>query len=71
MFPLLDKPLMKFMLMMPFIDSRLLGKIKERLTATFGGNLMQIIVGGAALNKDVEKFLRRIEFPYTVGYGMT
>ena len=70
-FPLLDKPLMKFMLMMPFIDSRLLGKIKERLTATFGGNLMQIIVGGAALNKDVEKFLRRIEFPYTVGYGMT
>ena len=70
-FPLLDKPLMKFMLMMPFIDSRLLGKIKERLTATFGGNLVQIIVGGAALNKDVEKFLRRIEFPYTVGYGMT
>ena len=57
--------------MMPFIDSRLLGKIKERLTATFGGNLVQIIVGGAALNKDVEKFLRRIEFPYTVGYGMT
>lgn len=70
-FPLLDKPLMKIMLKMPFIDSRLLGKIKERLTSTFGGNLVQIIIGGAALNKDVERFLRRIEFPYTVGYGMT
>ena len=70
-FPLLDKPLMKIMLKMPFIDSRLLGKVKERLTSTFGGNLVQIIIGGAALNKDVERFLRRIEFPYTVGYGMT
>ncbi|MGN1238078.1 MAG: AMP-binding protein [Muribaculaceae bacterium] len=70
-FPLLDKPLMKIMLKMQFIDSRLLGKIKERLTSTFGGNLVQIIIGGAALNKDVERFLRRIEFPYTVGYGMT
>lgn len=70
-FPLLDKPLMKILMKMPFIDDRLLGKIKEKLTSTFGGNLVQIIVGGAALNKDVEKFLRRIEFPYTVGYGMT
>ena len=70
-FPLLDKPLMKILLRMPFVDDRLLGKIKERLTITFGGNLQQLIVGGAALNKDVEKFLRRIDFPYTVGYGMT
>lgn len=70
-FPLLDKPLMKILLKMPFIDDRLLGKIKEKLTSTFGGNLVQIIVGGAALNKDVERFLRRIGFPYTVGYGMT
>ncbi len=37
----------------------------------FGGEVRQIIIGGAALNADVEKFLRRIEFPYTVGYGMT
>lgn len=70
-FPLLDKPLMKILLHVPFVDSKLLSKIKEKLTDTFGGNLREIIVGGAALNKDVEKFLRRIEFPYTVGYGMT
>ena len=62
---------MKILLRMPFVDDRLLGKIKERLTITFGGNLQQLIVGGAALNKDVEKFLRRIDFPYTVCYGMT
>lgn len=70
-FPLLDKPLMKLLLHMPVVDHKLLGKIKDRLTETFGGNLKEIIVGGAALNKDVEAFLRRIEFPYTVGYGMT
>ena len=70
-FPLLDKPLMKLLLHVPFVDDRLLGKIKDKLTETFGGNLQEIIVGGAALNKDVEAFLRRIGFPYTVGYGMT
>ena len=70
-FPLLEKPLMKLMLMVPFVDNKLLGKIKERLTETFGGNLHQLIIGGAALNKDVENFLRHIQFPYTVGYGMT
>lgn len=70
-FPLLDKPMMKILLHVPVVDAKLLAKIKEKLTDTFGGNLREIIVGGAALNKDVEKFLRRIEFPYTVGYGMT
>lgn len=70
-FPLLDKPLMKLMLHVPFVDDVLLGKIKTRLTETFGGNLREIIIGGAGLNKDVEDFLRRIKFPFTVGYGMT
>lgn len=70
-FPLLDKPLMKILLHVPFVDDHLLAKIKDRLTETFGGQVKEIIVGGAALNKDVEAFLRRIEFPYTVGYGMT
>lgn len=70
-FPLLEKPLMKLMLHVPFVDDRLLGKIKERLTEVFGGQIRQIIIGGAGLNHDVEKFLRRIEFPFTVGYGMT
>jgi long-chain acyl-CoA synthetase len=70
-FPLLDKPIMKLMLKVPFVDDHLLGKIKEQLTKTFGGNLHELIIGGAGLNKDVEDFLRRIHFPYTVGYGMT
>lgn len=70
-FPMLDKPLMKLMLMVPFVDDKLLGKIKTKLTETFGGNLQELIIGGAGLNKDVETFLRRIKFPFTVGYGMT
>lgn len=70
-FPLLEKPLMKILMHVPFVDDRLLARIKERLTETFGGNLDQIIIGGAGLNKDVESFLRKITFPYTVGYGMT
>ncbi|MGM9862350.1 MAG: AMP-binding protein [Muribaculaceae bacterium] len=70
-FPLLDKPMMKLLLHMPFIDDHLLGKIKDRLTHTFGGNLHEMIIGGAGLNADVETFLRRIKFPFTVGYGMT
>lgn len=70
-FPLLEKPLMKILMKVPFVDDHLLAKIKEKITETFGGNLHQLIIGGAALNKDVEAFLRRIEFPYTVGYGMT
>lgn len=70
-FPLLEKPLMKLMMKVPFVDDHLLAKIKGRLDETFGGNLQELIIGGAALNKDVERFLRRIDFPYTVGYGMT
>jgi long-chain acyl-CoA synthetase len=70
-FPMLDKPLIKLMLKLPFVDQQLLGKVKAKLFETFGGNLHEMIIGGAAMNKDVEQFLRRIEFPYTVGYGMT
>lgn len=70
-FPMLDKPLMKILTKVPFVDDRLFSTIRERLTDTFGGNLRELIVGGAAINKEVEQFLRRIEFPYTVGYGMT
>ena len=70
-FPLLDKPLIKLLMHIPVIDDRLLEKIKTQLMSAFGGNVQEIIIGGAALNKDVETFLRRINFPYTVGYGMT
>ncbi len=70
-FPLLEKPLMKIMLTMPFLDDYLLAKVKENLLQAFGGNLEEIIVGGAALNPEVEAFLYKIGFPITVGYGMT
>lgn len=70
-FPMLEKPVMSMLLKVPFVDDFLLGKVKEKLEAAFGGNLKQIIIGGAALNKDVADFLKRINFPFTVGYGMT
>lgn len=70
-FPLLEKPLMKLMLHVPFVDDKILSKVKEGLEGAFGGNLQEVIIGGAGLNKEVETFLRRIKFKYTVGYGMT
>ena len=70
-FPLLDKPLMKVLLHIPLVDDKLLARIKTRIEETFGGRLQELIIGGAGLSKDVEAVLRRIGFPYTVGYGMT
>lgn len=70
-FPMLDKPIMKLLLKVPYLDDKLLGKVKDKLMESFGGNLNEIIVGGAPLNPDVEAFLIRIGFPVTVGYGMT
>ena len=70
-FPMLDKPLMKLLVHIPLVDEHLLGKIKEKLDETFGGQLKQMIIGGAGVNADVAAFLRRIKFPFTVGYGMT
>lgn len=70
-FPLLEKPLMKVLLKVPYLDDRLLAKVKENLLQAFGGNLKELIIGGAPLNADVEKFLYKIGFPITVGYGMT
>lgn len=70
-FPLINKPLMKVLLAIPGVDKHLLGKIKDQLNKAFGGNMQEIIIGGAPLNKEVETFLRKLEFPYTVGYGMT
>ena len=70
-FPMLEKPMMKLLMHIPLVDNRLLEKIRAKLIETFGGNLQEIIIGGAPLNSDVEAFLRRIHFPFTVGYGMT
>ena len=70
-FPLLEKPLMKLMLHVPFLDDKMYAKVRDGLMNVFGGQLVQIIIGGAALNKDVGEFLHKINFPVTVGYGMT
>ncbi|MDE6116456.1 MAG: AMP-binding protein [Duncaniella sp.] len=70
-FPMLEKPLMKLLMKVPFVDDHLLHKVLSSLRETFGGNLEEIIIGGAGLNREVEEFLRRCGFPYTVGYGMT
>lgn len=70
-FPTLEKPMTKLMLRTPIVDEHILKKVRTALMETFGGNLEMMIVGGAALNKEVEDFLLRIKFPITVGYGMT
>mgnify|MGYP002224601392 CR=1 FL=1 len=45
--------------------------VREQMINAFGGNFYEIIVGGAAFNQEIEQFLKSIDFPYTVGYGMT
>jgi long-chain acyl-CoA synthetase len=70
-FPMLAQPKMKFLTSLPVVKSIIYGKIRQKLIEAFGGNLLELILGGAGVNKDVEVFLRRIKFPYTVGYGMT
>lgn len=70
-FPTLQKQPVKFLLKIPIVRDRILKKVKASLCQVFGGNLIEMIIGGAALAKDVEDFLRKIDFPVTVGYGMT
>ena len=70
-FPKLETPAMKVLLRLPIIDDRILAKIDNGLIEAFGGNVKEIIVGGAGLNQEVEEFLMRIGFPITTGYGMT
>ncbi|MFW6246443.1 MAG: AMP-binding protein [Tangfeifania sp.] len=69
--PTIEKPVMKILLKLPFISDLILKKIKEKLTDTFGGRFFEIVIGGAPLSADVEKFFKRINFPFTIGYGMT
>ncbi len=70
-FPVVEKPVMKLLLKIPGINTIIKQRIRRQLLDAFGGQLQQIVVGGAAFDKDVESFLRSIKFPYTVGYGMT
>lgn len=69
--PVITKPHMKALLAIPGINGILHKKINQKLTDTFGGRFMEIVIGGAALNAEAERFFRKIGFRFTVGYGMT
>jgi long-chain acyl-CoA synthetase len=69
--PKMDKTVLKVLTKVPGIKNVLLNKIRQKLIEVFGGNFIEIVIGGAALNEEVEKFLKKINFPFTIGYGMT
>ncbi|MFA6590263.1 MAG: AMP-binding protein [Bacteroidales bacterium] len=70
-FPVIQKPVMNVLWNIPGINRVLRNAVKKKLMTAFGGELRYLIVGGAALNYEVENCLKQIRFPYTVGYGMT
>ena len=69
--PFLEKPVVKVLSKVPAIRRRIDALLREKLVGAFGGKVLEVVVGGAALNPAVEAFLTRIGFPVTVGYGMT
>lgn len=70
-FPKLQTNKMRLLMAMPVISKKVRAAILAQVSKAFGGNLYEVIIGGAALNGEVEAFLRKIGFPYTVGYGAT
>lgn len=70
-FPAIQKPLVKMLWYMPLINIAIRRKVYTQLMNAFGGQVQHLIIGGAALNMDVEKCLQQIHFPYLCGYGMT
>ena len=69
--PILEKEGIKFLMKVPGLDQIVLNKVKTELINAFGGEFYEVIIGGAAFNKEVEAFFKRMGFPFTVGYGMT
>lgn len=69
--PKLAKGAAATLIKIPLLNKIVHKKVRQSMVDFFGGNLVEVVIGGAALNNDVEKFLRKIKFPYTVGYGMT
>ena len=69
--PKISTGLARWVLAIPLLDRTVHNKIRQTLIDAFGGEFEQVIVGGAPLNKEVEEFLHKIKFPFTVGYGMT
>lgn len=69
--PMITKQTMRWVLALPMLDKAVYAIIRAKLVEAFGGSFEEVIVGGAPLNREVEEFLHRIKFPFTVGYGMT
>lgn len=69
--PKLETLKMKVLLKVPIINDKIKAAVREQMIQGFGGNFYEVIIGGAAFNQEVEKLLKSIDFPYTVGYGMT
>ena len=70
-FPMLETPVMRFLLKLPVVDKTVYSIVRKKMVEAFGGSFEEVVIGGAALNRDIERFLKLIRFPYTVGYGMT
>lgn len=69
--PVVNKPVMKALCSIPGLNQVIFKKIRTQLMNAFGGNVREIVMGGAALNPDVEKWFKKFKLPFTVGYGMT
>ena len=69
--PKVDNRLGKLLLNLPIISDRIKAEIRQKAMEVFGGNFIEIVIGGAPFNAEVEAFLRKINFPYTIAYGMT
>ena len=69
--PVIETAGIKFALKLPILEQVIMNKIKAELVNAFGGEFYEVIIGGAAFNKEVEAFFKKMEFPFTVGYGMT
>lgn len=69
--PTINKKTMKWALSIPLLDGQIYGQIRKRLVDALGGRFKEAIIGGAAMNPEVEEFFHRIKFPFTIGYGMT
>ena len=69
--PVLEKAGIRFAMKVPGLDQIVINKIKNELINAFGGEFYEVIIGGAAFNKEVEAFFKKMNFPFTVGYGMT
>ena len=69
--PILEKEGVRFLMKVPGVNQVIMNKIKAELINAFGGEFYEVIIGGAAFNKEVEAFFKKMGFPFTVGYGMT